>query len=938
MSPPRLWAFSNMLLLLFIWPFSTTFKKAEKARLAGDHTQARHYYEKVPKLSRYHPAAAYRLADYERGRADDVASLVELHETFYDLEKTWKRLSPKQKRKLKRRAELSEENCLDRIHKVENEIVKLLCKGGTLAELDTVFTRREVWKQDNAKVFEDLRKLVVNKTVNPKQGMAAECCAKQDWEGPKGRHPSLLSYRDGQYCAPLVWHNAVPLHITYEEVGIIADRFKRKVVPGNYPAFWGLQDDIFDLFLLHHSFCELDRFKEDYPEHFVAEDCWFDQAKDTLCLGQLRPLLAFRLNNPHTALDIYVCNQIICLASSAPEQLDQLNEAERQQLEDVELIARLHEEMTCPSEARPPAELAADVLRLAHAYPEHKSLYQCVQQLMIHLVEHRETKLARETVDALLPLLTDRIVCNPVHDFQAGKQTWLQDFDEMAKIIKDSVEAAILPAVDWNTATNHEYALTSWGSGEEVFFARRDTATNRAKVMVSRRKDGKWTRPAVVSKLSSSDDIMPLSISHEGLLMLLRANGTLLTSQRINTRSPWSQPEPIALGFSSAALAGRAALSADAEQLFFTIFDSAPSLTRKPGRGIVAEAQRDEDGSYQLVGRLDTAINAPLGSQADPLLVLDGRLFCFVSDRPGGLGKTDAYLAPLGESGDWESLGQAVNLGPRFNSFRPDEGLTFYCAYTNEAYFDRKDKCTGIRNIWRAPNFSDQAEEVKVPRLTGVVLDQDGKPISVGKGFVEFTVNQQPSVRSAIVANNGTYTFIPPKDAETVRIFIEVPGYYSDHDTTHFINEMEEGAVIQDTFVLFSFEHLQQHFKLQHCQFENGTAEFQESALAAPELIRLADMATRMGAELHFYGHTDNTGTEANNKGLSLARADAVKALLVSTAGFDPERVKTKGMGDSQPLCPNNTEEGRQCNRRVEVVFERLTYPVKAANTEASRE
>jgi outer membrane protein OmpA-like peptidoglycan-associated protein len=66
-------------------------------------------------------------------------------------------------------------------------------------------------------------------------------------------------------------------------------------------------------------------------------------------------------------------------------------------------------------------------------------------------------------------------------------------------------------------------------------------------------------------------------------------------------------------------------------------------------------------------------------------------------------------------------------------------------------------------------------------------------------------------------------------------------------------------------------------------------------------------------------GHTDNTGTAPHNLSLSQQRADAVKAQLVSM-GIDGARLSTKGYGDTKPIAPNTTPEGKANNRRVEFV------------------
>lgn len=68
-------------------------------------------------------------------------------------------------------------------------------------------------------------------------------------------------------------------------------------------------------------------------------------------------------------------------------------------------------------------------------------------------------------------------------------------------------------------------------------------------------------------------------------------------------------------------------------------------------------------------------------------------------------------------------------------------------------------------------------------------------------------------------------------------------------------------------------------------------------------------------------GHTDVTGDAESNKRLGRLRADDVRDKLLSK-GLEPARVVALSMGEEKPIAPNNTAEGRQRNRRVELVIE----------------
>ena len=98
--------------------------------------------------------------------------------------------------------------------------------------------------------------------------------------------------------------------------------------------------------------------------------------------------------------------------------------------------------------------------------------------------------------------------------------------------------------------------------------------------------------------------------------------------------------------------------------------------------------------------------------------------------------------------------------------------------------------------------------------------------------------------------------------------------------------------------------------------------DFDKSVLKPEAKAKLDDLVGKLsGINLEVIiavGHTDGIGSDAYNNKLSVRRAEAVKAYLVSK-GIEPNRVYTEGKGKKQPVADNKTAEGRAKNRRVEI-------------------
>ena len=98
--------------------------------------------------------------------------------------------------------------------------------------------------------------------------------------------------------------------------------------------------------------------------------------------------------------------------------------------------------------------------------------------------------------------------------------------------------------------------------------------------------------------------------------------------------------------------------------------------------------------------------------------------------------------------------------------------------------------------------------------------------------------------------------------------------------------------------------------------------DFDKSVLKPAGKTKLNDLASKLqGIDIEVVvatGHTDSIGSDAYNIKLSLRRANAVKAFLVSK-GIPADRIFTAGKGEGTPVASNKTRDGRAKNRRVEV-------------------
>ncbi len=143
--------------------------------------------------------------------------------------------------------------------------------------------------------------------------------------------------------------------------------------------------------------------------------------------------------------------------------------------------------------------------------------------------------------------------------------------------------------------------------------------------------------------------------------------------------------------------------------------------------------------------------------------------------------------------------------------------------------------------------------------------------------------------------------------------------------TIEFVGSEEKPAFIGNISVLAGgrelYDALEENGRVatQGIYFDSGSDKIRPES--TPTLVEIADMLKEHpDLDLLIEGHTDNVGSPASNLALSDRRAAAVRQVLIDTYKIDGNRLTTQGFGDTVPAKPNTTPEGRQQNRRVELV------------------
>ncbi|MEN7548528.1 OmpA family protein [Rapidithrix thailandica] len=423
----------------------------------------------------------------------------------------------------------------------------------------------------------------------------------------------------------------------------------------------------------------------------------------------------------------------------------------------------------------------------------------------------------------------------------------------------------------------------------------------------------------------------------------------------------WTEPIPLK-DINSAINEGTCSISADGKTMIITSCDGNRSR-KNYGQCDLYICKKVGDTWSKMVN-LGPAVNSR-NWDSQPSLSADGRKLFFTSDRPGGVGGRDIWMSTLQENGQWS---QAINLGPEINTphdeispFIHVNGLSLFFAsnghlgmggfdlykaefvnsewempenlgyplndHTHQlslfitsdgqtAYFSRqyRDESDNVRSKLLSFEVPAQIKPQKVSRyVKGKVYDASTKQSLAAK--IDLIDIETEEILSTVEsdAENGEYLIVLNEGAEYA-LYVNRPGYLFKSlrfdlqaDKTH---ESKELDVPLDPLKKGS------KVRLNNIFFESDSYTLLgKSKTELEKLVKF--MKENPSVKIQVGAHTDSDGSEKYNQDLSLNRAKAVVEYL-SQKGIASEQISSIGYGESEPLVPNDSDENKAQNRRIE--------------------
>lgn len=446
-----------------------------------------------------------------------------------------------------------------------------------------------------------------------------------------------------------------------------------------------------------------------------------------------------------------------------------------------------------------------------------------------------------------------------------------------------------------------DFAPALIGQGRVLYFT---TTRNGQQDVFSASKSGtRWSGAASVgTSLNTSGQEGGTTITPDGKWMIFTAcdrsdgEGDCDLYIAENIGGTWSNIRNMGDDINSEAWESQPALSPDASVLFF-------ASNRRGGRGglDIWMAQRRSDGTWDDPVNLGSRVNTA-GDETAPGIAADNRTLYFSSNAHPGIGGFDIYRT-VWHDGSWSIPEHA---GTPMNS--PDDD--YFCGMfpgSDDVYFasNRAGGAGGLDLYMAHPNPLPPSA---VTTVIGNVRDIETKaPIGASLTVRDIKTNTQVATfHSSDV--NGEYVVVL-QTGRTYVITAESPGYLFYSDRFEVPANSSNTTLRKDIDMSRDAVRLLVYF------------DFDKSILRTDSYVDLDRAVAWLEANptlrVEVSGHTDNVGKHDYNMRLSQERAKAVYDYLIAK-DVSSRQITHKGYGPDQPVATNDTEDGRQLNRRVE--------------------
>jgi len=482
-----------------------------------------------------------------------------------------------------------------------------------------------------------------------------------------------------------------------------------------------------------------------------------------------------------------------------------------------------------------------------------------------------------------------------------------------------------------------EYAPVISSTGKTLIFARDcGVCEGGEEVYVStRNSSGTWgVAGKFGSPLVSRSNEIPLALSADGNTLAVFGNyeGSLGRGDIFHvdkTKESWGDLQHYPAPLNSEYFESSAAYTPDGTAILF--------VSERPGGvGGFSEKGRFYHGDYEgntdiyvflpdpggagIVMNLGPVINTPY-AEYSPFLHPDGKTLYFSSNGHPGLGGLDVFKTTRLRADSWTEWSEPVNLGKEINTSYNDWGYQFD-APGERAYFAVGNRPEGFggSDIYAA-SLPGTMQPSGVVSVTGKVTDPAGNMLSADLRWNDLLAGKEVG-RATSDPQTGDYIIHLPAGGKYA-YYAEKPGYMGQSENFDLTDELGYREYVMD-IVLYPFAErlVPEPRVVAEIRMNNVFFDFDKATLRSESRLEL-DRWVKMLKEnpaviLEIAGYTDNVGSESYNRRLSERRAKAVAAYLADQ-GIAVRRLKAMGFGESKPAATNQTAEGRQHNRRVEV-------------------